>query len=319
MAYIGPLPAETFTSFATQEFSTSATTSYTLDHPVTNENELALFINNVRQQPGSGKAYTASGTALTLSAATASTDTMYAVFLGRALQTVNPADASVGASQVADTLISGKTALGEEPADTDEFLVSDAGTLKRIDYSHIKASSPGLTHIKTLTASDSSSLDFNNGSSGVTLDSTFNRYLFYIDIQMATDNTQLQLLYSTNAGTSYLDQNYQYAMIGRHTAGSTQGRNNANDSQIELFPDTIGAQTDEMFGLTLSLSNLDFTDTHKAAFWHGGGYTADGNLCGYSGGGTNYSSTDAVTGVRFKSSSGNLERGTIAMFGVSTS
>ena len=232
MAYIGPLPAETFTSFATQEFSTSATTSYTLDHPVTNENELALFINNVRQQPGSGKAYTASGTALTLSAATASTDTMYAVFLGRALQTVNPADASVGASQVADTLISGKTALGEEPADTDEFLVSDAGTLKRIDYSHIKASSPGLTHIKTLTASDSSSLDFNNGSSGVTLNSTFNRYLFYIDIQMATDNTQLQLLYSTNAGTSYLDQNYQYAMIGRHTAGSTQGRNNANDSQM---------------------------------------------------------------------------------------
>ena len=101
MAYIGPLPAETFTSFATQEFSTSATTSYTLDHPVTNENELALFINNVRQQPGSGKAYTASGTALTLSAATASTDTMYAVFLGRALQTVNPADASVGTSQLA--------------------------------------------------------------------------------------------------------------------------------------------------------------------------------------------------------------------------
>ena len=329
MAYIGPLPAETFTSFATQEFSTSATTSYTLDHPVTNENELALFINNVRQQPGSGKAYTATGTALTLSAATASTDTMYAVFLGRALQTVNPADASVGTSQLAATsvtaaklnndIISGTTALAAEPADTDEFLVSDAGVLKRLDYSHIKASSPGLTHIKTITASDSSSIDFNNGSSGVTLDSTFNRYLFYIDIQMASDNVQLQLLYSTNAGTSYLDANYQYAMSGRHTGGSTQGRNNANDGQIELFPDTIGAQTDEMFGLTLSLSNPDFTDTHKTTFWHGGGYTADGNLCGYVGGGTNYSSTDAVTGLRFKASSGNLERGTIAMFGVSTS
>ena len=137
MAYIGPLPAETFTSFATQEFSTSATTSYTLDHPVTNENELALFINNVRQQPGSGKAYTAVGTALTLSAATASTDTMYAVFLGRALQTVNPADSSVGASQVADNLISGKTALAATPADTDELLISDAGTLKKGDISLI--------------------------------------------------------------------------------------------------------------------------------------------------------------------------------------
>ena len=68
MPYIGNQPSESFTSFATQEFSTSATTSYTLDHAVTNENEIALFINNVRQQPGSGKAYTATGTALTLSA-----------------------------------------------------------------------------------------------------------------------------------------------------------------------------------------------------------------------------------------------------------
>jgi len=30
------------------------------------------------------------------------------------------------------------TELAAEPADTDEFLISDAGTLKRIDYSHIK-------------------------------------------------------------------------------------------------------------------------------------------------------------------------------------
>ena len=140
MAYIGNQPSESFTSFATQEFSTSATTSYTLDHAVTNENEIALFINNVRQQPGSGKAYTATGTTLTLSAATASTDTMYCVFLGRALQTVTPATNSITAAMVGNDLISGKTALASEPADTDEFLVSDAGTLKRIDYSLIKGS-----------------------------------------------------------------------------------------------------------------------------------------------------------------------------------
>ena len=133
MAYIGPLPAETFTSFATQEFSTSATTSYTLNHAVTNENEIALFVNNVRQQPGSGKAYTATGTALTLSAATASTDTMYCVFLGRALQTVTPATNSITAAMVGNDLISGKDALTAIPATTDEFLISDAGTLKRID------------------------------------------------------------------------------------------------------------------------------------------------------------------------------------------
>ena len=318
MAYIGPLPAETFTSFATQEFSTSATTSYTLDHPVTNENELALFINNVRQQPGSGKAYTAVGTALTLSAATASTDTMYAVFLGRALQTVNPADASVGASQVADTLISGKTALAATPADTDELLISDAGTLKRIDFSHIK-SSPGLVHIKTVTASNSSSIDFNNGSSDVVLDSTHSRYVFYIDIQLASDNVQLQLLYSTNAGTSYLDANYAYAMVGRTGGGSTATRNNSNDGQIELFPETIGQDTDETFAITLSLSQPAQTDTHKTCFWNGGGFNTSATLFGYTGAAMNYSDVSAVTGVRFKASSGNIERGTISMFGVAKS
>ena len=138
MSYIGIQPAEKFTSFATQTFSVSATTSYTLDHAVANENEIALFVNNVRQQPGSGKAYTATSTTLTLSAATATTDTMYCIFLGRALQTVVPATNSITAGMIGDTAISGKDALTAEPADTDEFLVSDAGTLKRIDYSLIK-------------------------------------------------------------------------------------------------------------------------------------------------------------------------------------
>ena len=95
MAYIGVQPADAYTSFAVQHFTTSATTSYTLDNPVANENEIALFINNVRQEPGSSYAYTASGTTLTLSAATSASDTMYCVFIGKAVQTVTPANNSV--------------------------------------------------------------------------------------------------------------------------------------------------------------------------------------------------------------------------------
>ena len=154
MAYIGKEPANSFISFAKQDFSTSATTSYTLDNAVANENELALFINFVRQEPTT--AYTASGTTLTLTSATASTDDMYCVYLGQAKQTVNPPDGSVSAAKLTsdsvtaaklnDDIISGQTALASEPADTDEFLVSDAGTLKRIDYSLIKATS-GLSMV----------------------------------------------------------------------------------------------------------------------------------------------------------------------------
>ena len=146
MGYIGKDPADSFISFVKQDFSVSATTSYTLDNAVTNQNEIALFINHVRQEPTT--AYTASGTSLTLTSATASGDDMYCVYLGIAKQTVNPPDGSVGTSQLAATsvtaaklnndIISGTTALASEPDDTDEFLVSDAGTLKRIDYSLIK-------------------------------------------------------------------------------------------------------------------------------------------------------------------------------------
>ena len=138
MGYVGNSPALKYTSFAVQHFTTSATTGYTLDHAVTNENDIRLVINNVVQQPGSGKAYTASGTTLTLSAATSGTDTMYCVFLGKAVQTVVPGQGSVGADELSANAITGQTALGAEPADTDELLVSDAGALKRVDYSYIK-------------------------------------------------------------------------------------------------------------------------------------------------------------------------------------
>ena len=108
MAYIGNIPAESYSAFQKQDFTTSATTSYTLDNPVANANELALFINFVRQEPTT--AYSASGTTLTLTSTTSSSDDMYCVYLGKAVQTVNPPNASVGTSQLASSLdLSSKT------------------------------------------------------------------------------------------------------------------------------------------------------------------------------------------------------------------
>ena len=101
MPFIGNQPALSYTSFAKQDFTTSATTSYTLDNPVANANELALFINFVRQEPTT--AYTASGTSLTLTSATSATDDMYCVFLGKAVQTVNPPSGSVGTAQISSS------------------------------------------------------------------------------------------------------------------------------------------------------------------------------------------------------------------------
>ena len=66
-------------------------------------------------------------------------------FLGKspppaALTASDITDGIVSNAKLAQDIISADTALGATPADTDEFLVSDAGTLKRMDYSYIKAS-----------------------------------------------------------------------------------------------------------------------------------------------------------------------------------
>ena len=132
MSYIGTPPSNAFTSLLKQDFSTSATTGYTLDHAVNNANDIALFINFVRQEPTAG--YAASGTTLTLTSATASSDDMYCVYLGQALQTVNPANASVGSSQLSPTAITGQTALTSVASD-DTVLISDtsaSGALKKM-------------------------------------------------------------------------------------------------------------------------------------------------------------------------------------------
>ena len=324
MAYIGPLPAETFTSFATQEFSTSATTSYTLDHPVTNENELALFINNVRQQPGSGKAYTAVGTALTLSAATASTDTMYAVFLGRALQTVNPADASVGTSQLAATsvtaaklntdIISGLTALAEEPASTDEFLVSDGGTIKRIDFSHIKGGG-GLVPISTVNiTSNTASAEFTSG-----IDSTYDSYVIKMqDLHPEADNVSLSMTISTNGGSSYVTSSYVYAHRGSLKNSNLLNAYDESASDIRPFNNSFGNANAEN-GIGEVVINKPSSSVAYTTFY---GQSVNVNASGDVGQtvfGALYPATTAVDAVKFAFTSGNIERGRFTLYGVANS
>ena len=101
MAYLGNELATQFQAFVTQTITGDGSTGYTLDRAVANGKELLVYINNVKQEEGSGKSYTATGTTITFSAAVASTDSCYVVFLGSAIQTINPPDASVGTAQLA--------------------------------------------------------------------------------------------------------------------------------------------------------------------------------------------------------------------------
>ena len=126
MPYIGNDLATQFQAFATQTITGDGSTGYTLDRAVANGKELLVYINNVKQEEGSGKAYTATGTTITFSAAVASTDSCYLVYMGSAQQTVTAPDGSVGSSQIssADLVLPKTVTIGSAVAE-DTKLVFD--------------------------------------------------------------------------------------------------------------------------------------------------------------------------------------------------
>ena len=89
MGHIGNTVQTAFTSFDKQTITGTGTAVYTLSHNVANEQEIEVFVNNVRQEGGSGKAFTVSGNQITFSENIASTDTVYVNFQGKAVQTVS--------------------------------------------------------------------------------------------------------------------------------------------------------------------------------------------------------------------------------------
>jgi hypothetical protein len=138
MPYIGNTPALDYISYAVQNFTvTAGTTVYTLDYSVANENDIRLVINNVIQRPGASFAYSATGTTLTLTSATLSTDTMYAVFIGRAVQTVTPPANSITNTMLNSSAITGQTAV-TTPATDDVLLCYDtsATALRKITFAN---------------------------------------------------------------------------------------------------------------------------------------------------------------------------------------
>ncbi len=172
MAYLGT-PIDTtnqFQSLQGKRFSGDAsTTAFTLDIAPNSVFDIEVFVENVRQDPNS--AYSLNGTTLTFGAAPPSgTNNIYVIHQAKAVGTISPTSDSVVASSIADeaiesehlnnNIISGQTALGAEPADTDEFLVSDAGTIKRVDYSYIK----GDTNAPSFFAYQSSVQTISNDS-----------------------------------------------------------------------------------------------------------------------------------------------------------
>ena len=105
MPYMGNPLATAFSTINKQTITGNGGTNYTLTYPVGSSQDVEIFVNNVRQEPG--VAYTANGTTLTMTGNVLSTDDFYAVFQGKAQQTVVP-----GAGTITQSMFAAGLSLG---------------------------------------------------------------------------------------------------------------------------------------------------------------------------------------------------------------
>lgn len=223
------------------------------------------------------------------------------------------ADDIVTADKIGDTAISGFSALGATPADTDELLVSDAGTLKRVDFSHLKGGGKH-TLLHTLTASSSSSIEFNN----TYITSTYRDYHFtFSNVHVATDNVRLELNVSTDNGSSFETSNYQTCHFGVRADDSSVGKNvTTSGTRIDLTPDHMGNNTGETASGFFTMFDMLATDNYKSILGRVMYHETHNVVRNLVVGASYQGSTSALNAVKFSASSGNIASGVFKIYGV---
>ena len=238
-------------------------------------------------------------------------------------------DGIITNAKLAQDIISAETALTDAPADTDEFLVSDAGTLKRIDASLIGGGA--LVHLQTQTAgSDVANITF----SSTYLTSTYTTYFFTGFVFITTgDQTNLQMHPSIDNGSNY---NLDCAGNGEGRFGNTAGDNAGEHSGSQ--PDTtfwdVATDCDSGSGSDQAGSNQfsgylwnspDLTRAdHNLYTGHSNRMYASGGtnfhcMPGYFGGG-HFDAGANTNNVKFQWATGNIKQGSkISLFGVKQS
>ena len=120
MGYVGNAPAEKYTTIDKQTLTGNSTVGpYTLTHSVGNEQEIEVFVNNVRQEPG--VSYTVSSNQLTMSASVDSADDFYVIFQGKAKMTATHPptfDLTAANGTFTGTVTTGGLTVGSDTAKT---------------------------------------------------------------------------------------------------------------------------------------------------------------------------------------------------------
>ena len=211
-------------------------------------NHMIVSLNGTIQKPNSS--FTVSGAVITFSSNLVTNDVIdFIQILGDVLDLGVPSDATVTTAKLASTsvtaaklnndIISGSTELASEPADTDEFLVSDAGTLKRIDYSLIKGG--GITEADQyrLAASITSDTDPISSNLERVDDATFSKIGTGMSVSSGIFTFPSTGLYYVNAHAQMFPASGDNLTLGTHVSSNSGG---AYDLVIQTNFGSAGGQ-----------------------------------------------------------------------------
>ena len=197
-------------------------------------------------------------------------------------------------------------------------LISNGTTLLDSGALDSGVATGSLTLISTQTASNSATVSFTSG-----IDSTYKEYIFkFINVHPATNSTMFTFQVDTGSNTNYNQTITSCLWNAAHSEADTETifgyQTTLDQSQGTAFQklaNNTGNENDESLSGTLTIfdpSNTTFTKLFQSRVneLHNENYSFDTYCAGY------VNTTTAITRAQFKFASGNIDSGTIKLYGV---
>ena len=175
-----------------------------------------------------------------------------------------------------------------------------------------------MTFISKSTASSSSTISFTSG-----IDSTYKEYLFiFKDIHPATNQVELEFQGNAAGGSGFNETMTTTLFKAGHSeadngtgVGYESGADQAQGTNYQDIARYVGNGNDECVSGTLHLFNPSSTTFVKhfmarTQMYHASDESEDCFTAGY------FNTTSAIDEISFKFSSGNIDAGTITLYGI---
>jgi len=181
-----------------------------------------------------------------------------------------------------------------------------------------------MTLIKTVTASSDSTIDFVDGTSDVVLDSTYPIYVFeFINVHPSGNDISFQVQFNAAGGSGFNETITSTAFDAYHAEGGSAaamryitGSDQAQGTSYQNLVNCTNGNDESAAGF-LYLFNPSSTTFAKHFIARScstqQSYANEVNVAGY------INTTSAIDEVSFKMASGNIDAGTIKLYGIKDS